>query len=161
MPVSLSRWIGLPSSTGHAVAQGGTRQCLQIIGASRPFLFFWIQTLALTGLNIPLFSREQAISHVLQFTHNAGLESSFLLIFLMTFLSQPLRKRMKNPLLQRPLRYAFTMASAAMRAHRPFADMLMPLASCTVFETTNRFLYPGTFMEGRLLLTRPGDCAIP
>jgi hypothetical protein len=47
------------------------------MGASRPFLFFWIHTLALTGLNMPLFSREQAISQVLQFTHNAGFASSF------------------------------------------------------------------------------------
>jgi len=92
VPVFLSRRIGFSPSTGHAFSQGGARQCLQIIGASRPFLFFWIQILALTGLNMPLFSREQDISHVLQFTHNAGFESSFLGIFLVTFLSPAVKK---------------------------------------------------------------------
>jgi hypothetical protein len=82
----LSRQIGFSPSTGHAFSQGGTRQCLQIIGASKPFLSLWIQILAFTGVNIPLFSREQDISHILQFTHNAGLEISFLGIFLVTLL---------------------------------------------------------------------------
>jgi hypothetical protein len=35
---------------------------------------------------MPLFWREQDISQVLQFTHNAGLEISFLGIFLVTLL---------------------------------------------------------------------------
>ncbi len=57
--------------------------------------------------------------------------------------------------------FALTMASVAMRAHRPMADMLMPLASCTVLDTMNRLLTPGTFMEGRWEPTNPGHWAIP
>ncbi len=57
--------------------------------------------------------------------------------------------------------FALTMASVAMRAHLPMADMLMPLASCTVLETMNRLLTPGTFMEGRWEPTNPGHWAIP
>jgi len=76
----LSRLIGFRPSTGQAFSQGGARQCLHIMGASNPFLFFCIQTLALTGLNMPDFSREQDISQILQLAQTVGLEISFLLM---------------------------------------------------------------------------------
>jgi len=53
------------------------------------------------------------------------------------------------------------MASAARRAHLPTADKLIPLASLTVLDTTNRFSTPGGLIEGRFRPTNPGDCAIP
>jgi len=77
MPFSLSREMAL---TGQAFPQGGDVQCRQIMGMSTPFLLRCIQILALTGLNIPVFSREHAISHILQFTHRAGFAISFFLI---------------------------------------------------------------------------------